>query len=66
MSEWLLKYLSIEDAFQIKIKSTLAHKNQSYVQWRAISDNKRNKNKVRITITYYMGWHKRSYGWRYL
>ena len=65
MAERLVRDLAIEDIIQIEIKATLAHKNQSYVQWCARSDEYRNKNKVKLTITYYMVWQKISSGRRY-
>ena len=45
MAEWMVRDLVIEEAPQIKIKDTLSHSNQSYVQWCDLSDEKRNKYK---------------------
>ena len=41
--EWLVRDLGIEEALQIKIKGTLAHNNQSYLQWFSLSEEGRNK-----------------------
>ena len=60
MSERLVRDLAIEEAIQIEIKPTLTHNNQLYVQWCAISDDKINKNKVKLTVTYDMGRQNRS------
>ena len=65
MAERLVRDLDIEEALQSEIKETLEHNNQSYVKWCALSDKEKNKNKVKLTVTYYMGWQKRSYGRRY-
>ena len=62
MAERLVRDLAIEEALQIKIKATLSHNNQSHFKWFALSDEKINKNKVKLTITYYMGWQKISSG----
>ena len=62
MSERLARDLAIEENLQDKIKETLEHNNQSYVNWCALADKEKNKNKVKITITYNRGWQKRSYG----
>ena len=59
MEERILRELVIEEALKIKIKYTPAHKNQTYVNWCALSDEKINNNKVKITVTYEMGWSKR-------
>ena len=55
MAEQLVRDLSIEQALKIKIKATLVHNNQSYVQWCDISGEERNKNKVKLTVTYDIG-----------
>ena len=39
--------------------------NQSYVDWCALSDKGKNNNKVKLTVTYDMGWQKISSGRRY-
>ena len=65
MSERLVRYLAIEEALQTEIKETLEHNNRSYVDWCALSDKGKNKNKVKLSITYDMGWQKISYGRRY-
>ena len=54
MSERLVRYLEIEEALQDEIKYTLEHKNKSYVDWCDLSD-KKNNNKVKLTVTYDMG-----------
>ena len=51
-----MRDLEIEEALQDEIKDTLEHKNQSYVDWCALSDNGENKNKVKLTVTYDKGW----------
>ena len=65
MAERLVRDLAIEEDPQIEIQSTLSHNNQSYVQWYSLSDEDRNKNKVKLTVTYDMFWKKRSSGRRY-
>ena len=65
MVERLIRDLAIEESLQIKIKATLAHNNQSYVPWCDLSDEERNKNKVKHTVTYDMGCQKRLCGRRY-
>ena len=65
MAERLVRDLAIEEALQDKIKDTLEHNNQSYVDWRALSDKGKNKNNVKLTVAYDMGWKKRSSGRRY-
>ena len=51
MEEQLVRNLLIEEALQDKIKDTLEHNNQSYVDWFALSDKGKNKNKVKLTVT---------------
>ena len=46
MVERLVRYLAIEEAVQDEIKDTLEHNNQSYVDWCALSEKGKNKNKV--------------------
>ena len=65
MSEQLVRDLAIGEALQDEIKDTLERNNQSYVEWCAQTDNEKNKNKVKLTVTYDMGWQKRSSGRRY-
>ena len=65
MAERLVRDLAIEEALQDEIKDTLEHNKQSYVNWCALSDKKQNNNKVKPTVTYDMGWQKRSYVSRY-
>ena len=60
MAERLVGYLAIEEALQEEIKQTLEHKNQSYGDWCDLSDKDKNNNKVKLTVTYDMGWQKRS------
>ena len=55
MAERLVRDLAIEEALQDEIKDTLEHNNQSYVDWCALLDKKKNKNKVKLTIKYDMG-----------
>ena len=59
MAERLVRYLSIEDSLWDEIKYTLEQKNQSYVYWCYLSDKEKNKNEVKLTVTYDMGWQKR-------
>ena len=59
MEERLVKYLAIEEALQTKIKEALEQNNQSYVNCCALSYKERNKNKVKIIVTYDMGCQKR-------
>ena len=66
MAEQLVRDLAIEEAIQDEIKYTLEHNNHSYVDWCALSDKKKNKNKVKLMVTYDMGWQKRSSGRRYV
>ena len=56
MAEQLVRDLDIEEALQTKIKETLEHINHSYVDWWYISDKKKKKNKVKLTVKYDMGW----------
>ena len=65
MSERLVRDLVIEEALQEEIKDTLEHNNQSYGEWCAQTYNDKNNNKVKLTVTYDMGWQKRSSGRRY-
>ena len=65
MAERLERDLAIEEALKNEIKDTLEHKNQSYGDWCDLSDKGKNKNKVKLTVTYDMGWQKRSSGRRY-
>ena len=60
MAERLVRYSAIKRCIKIRIKDTLAHNNQLYVKWCALSDEERNKNKVKLTVTYDMGCQKRS------
>ena len=62
MDEQLVSYLAIEEALQEEIKYTLEHNNQSYGEWCAQTDKDKNNNKVKLTVTYDMGWQKRSSG----
>ena len=65
MDERLVRYWEIEEALQEEIKHTLEHNNQSYGDWCALSDREKNNNKVKLTLTYDMGWKKISSGSRY-
>ena len=65
MAERLVRDLTIEEANQDEIKYTLEHNDQSYVDWCDLSDKGKNNNKVKLTVTYDMGWQKRSHGRRY-
>ena len=65
MAERMMRDVAIEEALKIKIRATLEHNNQSFVQCCDRSDEERNKNKVKLTVTYDMGWQKRSSGRRY-
>ena len=65
MAERLVRDLAIEQALQEEIKDTLEVNNQSYVDWCAQTDNEKNNNKVKLTVTFDMGWKKRSSGRRY-
>ena len=62
MAERLVRDLAIEEVLQEETKDTLEVKNQSYVDWCAQTDNEKNNNKVKLTVTYDMGWQKRSHG----
>ena len=66
MAEQLVRDLAIEEAIQDEIKYTLEHNNHSYIDWCALSDQEKNKNKVKLMVTYDMGWQKRSSGRRYV
>ena len=61
----LVRGLEIEEAFQEEIKHTLEKKYQSYGDWCDLLDKDKNNNKVKLTVTYNMGWQKRSSGRRY-
>ena len=65
MAKRLVRDLEIEEALREEIKHTLEHNNQSYGEWCALSDKDKNNNKVKLTVTYDMGWQKRSSGRRY-
>ena len=65
MAKRLVRDLAIEEALQKKIKHKLEHNNQSCGEWCALSDKEKNNNKVKLTVTYNMGWQKRSSGRRY-
>ena len=54
MAERLVRDLVIKEVLQTETKKTPEHNNQSYVDWCALSDNNKNKNKVQLTITYDM------------
>ena len=56
MAERLVRDLAIEEALQEEIKDTLEHNNQPYGEWCAQTDNEKNNNKVKVTVTYDMGW----------
>ena len=65
MAKRLVRDLAIEEALQEEIKHTLEHNNQSYGDWCALSGTDKNNNKVKLTVTYDMGWQKISSGRRY-
>ena len=65
MAERLVIDLATEEALQEEIKHTLEHNNKSYGDWCALSDKDKNNNKVKVTVTYNMGWQKRSLGRRH-
>ena len=65
MAERMVRDLAIEEALQDEIKDTVEHNNQSYIDWCDLSHKEKNKNKVKLTVTYDMGWQKRSSGRRY-
>ena len=44
MSERLVRDLAIEEALQEEIKNTIEHKNQSYGEWCAQTDQEKNNN----------------------
>ena len=56
MAERLVIDLAIEEDLQDKIKETLGHRNKSYVDWCAVPEKEINNNKVKLTVTYDMGW----------
>ena len=62
MAERLVKDLAIGEALQEEIKQTLEHNNQSYGEWCDQTDKDKNNNTVKLTVTYAMGWQKRSSG----
>ena len=55
MVERLVRDLAIEEALQEEIKDTLEGNNQSYGEWCAQTNNGKNSNKVKLTVTYDMG-----------
>ena len=59
MAERLVRDLVIEEAPQEEIKYTLEGNNKSYGEWCAQTDKEKNNNKVKLTVTYDMGWQKR-------
>ena len=54
MSEQMVIDLAIEKALQTKVKETLAHKNQSYFNWCALSDKE--KIRTRLNLPLHMIW----------
>ena len=50
MEEQLVKYLEIEEALQTKIKEALEHKNQSYVDWCALSYKEKIKPRLNLLL----------------
>ena len=62
MAERLVRYFAIEKALLEDIKYTLEPNNQSYGEWCAQTYKGKNNNKVKLTVTYDMGWQKRSSG----
>ena len=65
MAERLVRDLAIEEALQEEIKDTLERNNLSYGEWCAQTDNYKNNNKVKLTLTNDMVWQNRSSGRRY-
>ena len=65
MAKRLVRDLAIEEALQEEIKDTLERNNQSFGEWCAKIENEKNNNKVKLTVTYDMGWQKRSSRRRY-
>ena len=65
MSERLARDLAIEEALQDEIKKALENINQSYVNRCSLSDKGENHNKIKLTVTYAMGWQNRSSSRRY-
>ena len=65
MEKRMVRDLTIEEALQDEIKDTLEHNNQSYVDWCDLAEKENNNNKVKLTVTYDMGWKKRSSSRRY-
>ena len=61
----LVRDLAIEEALQEEIKGTLERNKQSYGGWCAQINKEKNNNKVKLTVTYNMGWQNRSSGRRY-
>ena len=64
MAERLVIDLEIEEALQEKINHTLEHNNQSYGEYCA-QIYKKEKNKVKLTVTHDMSLQKGSHGRRY-
>ena len=65
MAEQLVRDLAIEEALQEGKKYSLERNNQSYGEWCAQLDNEKKNKKVKLTVTYDMGWQKRSSRRRY-
>ena len=65
MYKLLVRDLAIGEALQEEIKDPLKHNNKSYGEWCAQTDKGKNNNKVKLTVTYDVGWQKRSSGRRY-
>ena len=61
MAERMVRDLATEEALQTEIKEKLEQNNQSYVDWCDITDQGKKNNMVKLTVTYDMGWQKRSY-----
>lgn len=63
LAERLVRELAIEDALQQEIKATLEFQGKSYKEWQQQPATEREK--VRLTVCYDMGWQKKGTGKNY-
>ena len=66
LAERVMCDLAIESALQDEIKATLEKEGKlSYKEWLAMSNEEKDANKPKLTVSYDMGWQMRSSGRKY-